>query len=276
MTDPSPVAHSIRSADGLRLRILQWPAPAADADPVLLVHGLAEHGGRYDHVAAALTAAGYRVSLVELRGHGLSEGRRGHVSRWQDYVDDLAAALALLRDPVHLVAHSMGGLVALDALRGPVADRVRSVALSNPLMGVAFDPPKLKDAAAGLLSRVLPTLPLSNELDVAAISRDPAVVAAYQADALVYATITPRWYRQMLAARARVFEHASRYKTPMLAMLGTADAICDHRATVRLAQAWGGAGGQVRLYDGLYHELFNEPERDRVLADLVDWLDARE
>ncbi|NOY26433.1 MAG: alpha/beta hydrolase [Oligoflexia bacterium] len=173
--------HSIQSADGTRLRVVQWAPEATPTAEVLLLHGLAEHAGRYPHVAAALTAAGYHVTFVELRGHGNSEGRRGAIQSWGDYVADLQAAADFVRKPFFLVAHSMGGLVALDALRGPSAmhDQVRALALSDPLTGLAVIPPKLLDMAKHWLSKLVPNLHIKNPLDPAQVSRDPEVVRAY-------------------------------------------------------------------------------------------------
>lgn len=265
--------HSIQSRDGTRLRLVQW-TPDNSRGEVLLLHGLAEHAGRYAHVARALTAAGWRVTLLELRGHGKSEGKPGAVSRWSEYVEDLQAAADFLRKPFVLVAHSMGGLVALDALRGPLRGQVQALALSNPLTGVAVVPPKLLSMAKVVLSKVLPQLALKNPLDPKDISRDPAVVAAYIADPLVFSTIRPRWVTEMEAAIERVHAHAGRYDLPLLAMIGTGDRICDHSAMLKLADGWGSPQVSRKIYEGLFHEIFNEPEQDRVLAELVQWLDG--
>lgn len=270
--------HSIQSKDGTRLRLVQW-TPDHSRGEILLVHGLAEHAGRYGHVAQALNAAGWRVTLLELRGHGKSEGKPGAVSTWSEYVEDLQAAADFLRKPFVLVAHSMGGLVALDALRGPLRSKVQALALSNPLTGVAVVPPKLLNLAKVVLSKLLPQLPLKNPLDPKDISRDPAVVAAYIADPLVFTSIRPRWATEMEAAIERVQAHAGRYDLPLLAMIGTGDRICDHKAMLRLADAWGSPPGESprvsrQVYEGLFHEIFNEPEQERVLADLVQWLDG--
>jgi acylglycerol lipase len=265
--------HSIQSKDGTRLRLVQW-APDLVRGEVLLVHGLAEHAGRYAHVARALNAAGWRVSLLELRGHGKSEGKPGALTRWSEYVEDLQAAADFLRKPFVLVAHSMGGLVALDALRGPLRDQVQALALSNPLTGVVVVAPRLLSMAKVVLSKLLPQLPLKNPLDPQTISRDPAVVAAYIADPLVFSTIRPRWATEMEAAIERVHAHAGSYDLPLLVMLGTGDRICDHRAMLKLAEGWGGPKVSRQVYEGLYHEIFNEPERERVLADLVQWLEG--
>jgi alpha-beta hydrolase superfamily lysophospholipase len=258
------------SADGTPLRGARWGG--ADRD-VLLVHGLAEHVGRYGHVAEALVQAGWRVTFVELRGHGQSGGRRGHVERWSRYTEDVAAAAAQIGRPFVLVAHSMGGLVALDAVRTGLQPACRAVALSNPLLGTAFPPPKVKLAAARVLTRLLPSLPLRNELDPRLISRDAEVVRAYEADPLVFNTITPRWGTEMLAAQARVKAAAPAMRIPLRMMVSDKDGICDHEAGLALAKSWGGPV-QTAVYPGLYHELFNEPEKARVLADLVAWLNT--
>ncbi len=265
-----PEMHTLRSTDGTALRVARWGS--ADRD-VLIVHGLAEHAGRYEHVAAALVAAGWRVTLLELRGHGRSEGRRGHVMSWQDYADDVRAAATFVGRPFVLLAHSMGGLVSLSTLLEPMSPAVRALALSNPLLGVKVQAPAIKIKAAKLLSRLLPWLPLSNELDTNAISRDPAVVRAYEADPLVYGKITPRWYTEMLAAQVRVHAAAASYRLPLHLMVSDADQMCDHEAALRLFAAYGGPKSHV-LYPHLYHELFNEPEQKQVLAELIAWLET--
>ena len=259
----------IASADGTPLRVARWGESRRD---LLLVHGLAEHVGRYEHVAAALTKGGYRVTFVELRGHGESGGKPGHVSDWRRYAEDLWAAARTIPDSYAIVAHSMGGLVALDALREALGQPVLGLATSDPLLALAFDPPKLKLAASRLLSRLAPSLSLANELDVKLISRDPEVVRRYEADPLVFDTITPRWFVESVQAQARVKEAAPRMSLPLLMMVGEADGICSPAASKELASRWGGPHA-LKTYPGLYHELFNEPEKETVFADLLAWLD---
>jgi alpha-beta hydrolase superfamily lysophospholipase len=269
---PPPVTWlSAASDDGTRLRLARWGDGDRDA---LLVHGLAEHAGRYTHVAAAMVARGWRVTLVELRGHGESEGARGHTGRWRRYVEDLQTAASTVGRPLVMVAHSMGGAVALDALREPFTPAVRALALSNPALQSAVVAPAWKLKASGLLSKLLPALPLNNEIPTAHLSRDLSVVRAYEADPLVYPKITPRWFTELMAAQQRIFEHAPRYTVPMRLMVGTGDQICAPEGARRLAGAWTGPKDVVE-YPGLYHELFNEPERQQVLDGLLDWMDAR-
>jgi alpha-beta hydrolase superfamily lysophospholipase len=265
---------SAQSKDGTRLNLVRWEPPGEVRADVVLIGGLAEHLGRYDHVAAALTAAGFRVTGVEPRGHGNSDGKRGHVDQWRRYCEDLRAAQYAVDGPHFLVAHSMGGLIALDALRKPVGPEVRGLVLSDPLLRETVAAPRIKVAAAGLLSRFLPRLALSNELDTSAISRDPDVVRRYEQDPLVYSTITPRWFTEMKAAQARVWEGVGAGRVPLLMLVGGGDRICSPDGNREFAERWGGPK-EVRTYPGLYHELMNEPEKDAVLRDIVDWLAGR-
>lgn len=258
---------TIASADGTRLNLSHW---AAEGPPVLLVHGLAEHMGRYDHVAAALNQGGFDVWGLELRGHGHSAGQRGHVGRWTDYGDDVHAALAHIDAPAFVVAHSMGGLVLTSVLLDR-PDGIRAAVLSNPLFGTSFEPPKIKVAAGKVLTHIWPTLSLPNELDTSHISRDQSEVDKYVADKLVYSVITPRWGTEMMDAQADVLSRPGDLKTPTLLLSGSDDKICSSPK----AQEWAGkAGADIKVYDGYYHELFNEPPAERavVLADLVAWL----
>jgi alpha-beta hydrolase superfamily lysophospholipase len=258
----------ITSADGTKLRI----GRSGEGDKnILIVPGLAEHLGRYDHVVAKLTAAGWRCTVVELRGHGESEGKRGHVSQWSEYLDDVRAAAAAVGGPFVILGHSMGGLVALDAAIDGLGQEVTGLALSDPNVAVAVEAPAIKLLAARLLSKLAPGVSLSNELDVNTISRDPEVVRAYKADTLVFSTVTPRWYTEMVKSQERVIAHAPQYTVPLLMLLGEGDVICDWKASAALARNWGGAA-ETKTYPELYHEIFNEPEKDQVLDDLVTWL----
>lgn len=263
------------SADGTKLRLGRWGQPGRN---ILLVHGLAEHLGRYQHVGEALGNAGWQVTAVELRGHGESEGRRGHVDAWMQYIEDFQAAAAAAGadgNPLVVVAHSMGGLVSLDALRTPVHPPVQAVALSNPLIEAAVTVPKWKLSLSGVLSKLLPRLALGNELNTHDLSRSPEIVQAYEQDTLVYSTVTPRWFTEHRGAIARIKAHAPRYTVPLRMMVGTEDRICNHEAALTFARQWGGAQTPA-VYDGWYHELFNEPERETLLAELVAWLDGLE
>ena len=268
-TSLQPTWLAARSDDATPLRLARWGNGDRD---VLLVHGLAEHAGRYNHVATALVEAGWRVTLVELRGHGKSGGRRGHCGAWHRYVEDVQAAAGAIGRPFAILAHSMGGLVSLDALREPLTPPCRALALSNPLLGLAFEAPAWKVKMSTGLSRLLPWLPVPSGLDTAFLSHDAEVVRAYEADPMVFSSVTPRWFTESQAAMARVNGDPGRTQLPLRLMVSTGDKICDHKVALRLYEGWT-ADKTLAVYDDLYHEIFNEPQKDAILADLVAWLD---
>lgn len=264
---------TLTSRDGTRLAVRRWTGSGDVRAEVVLCHGLAEHMGRYTHVAERLVREGYAVTGFELRGHGHSAGKRGFVRRWSDYTDDLWAVVAEVGKPCFIVAHSMGGLVATDALRAPPCE-VLGLVLSDPLLGVLVKAPPVKVFAGRLLSRILPGLPLGNELDTKLLTHDAEIVRAYDEDPLVFKTITPRWFTEMTAAIERVHGHAPSYRLPMLMLVGEQDKICSPEANYRFSEAYGGADKKLVRYPGLYHEIFNELQREQVFLDLIAWLNA--
>jgi alpha-beta hydrolase superfamily lysophospholipase len=263
---------TIASADGTKLRFVRWEAPPDARGQVLLVGGLAEHMGRYGHVAQALMDGGFAVAGIELRGHGHSGGQRGHVERWERYCEDVRAALDELDGEVTILCHSMGGLVSLETVLGG-APQVKALVISNPLLGVRVQAPKIKEMAGRLMSRIWPTLSLGNELDPSMISRDQATVDAYVADKLVFGTITPRWFTEMEATQQKVKAAAGSFKIPLLMMVSEGDQITDPQAGRDFVASYG-AEAELKEWGELYHELFNELERDQVLAHVVSWLQA--
>lgn len=233
----------------------------------VLVHGLAEHSGRYRHVAEALVGAGYAVYTFDLRGHGQADGFPGKVSAPDEWLDDLDGVLAHVRTtetaPLFLVAHSMGTLVALAYLAERGAGGVRGLVLS----GTAVAPGEA--VIASLSDPDAPGIPPE------AVSRDPQTVRAYAADPLVFnEDVPPECTAAAMLCSQRAFEGASAVSVPALLLHGGGDLICDPSGARDVHEALGSADRTLKIYDGLYHEVFNEPERGRVLADLVAWLDA--
>jgi len=264
-------ALELRSADGTKLKAYRWEPEGTSKADVVLVHGGMEHLGRYTYVGEYLAGRGYRVIGVDLRGHGHSEGKRGHVDRWNQYVEDVRAAIATLEGNYFMVCHSMGGLITLDHLR--TASSVRGVIASAPLLGLAIQAPAVKTMAAKLLSKLVPALSMHNELDGALVCTDQEVVDRYNADPLVFSTITPRWYTEMLAALERVHRFAEKFRTPLYLCYGTEDAIVDTDAIEIFSKQYGGPV-EIKAWPGLFHEIFNEPNKEEVLETACDWLDA--
>lgn len=246
---------------------------------VVIVHGIAEHSGRYAQVGERLASGGYASYAVDHRGHGRSEGGRANINRMSEVVADLDQLIRLSRarhegKPVYLLGHSFGGLVALDYVTSRDVDGTLSgLILSGPLLesGAASTGQRL---AAKVLSAVLPNLGVL-KLDATAVSRDPAVVADYDSDPLNYrGKLKARTGGEMLDAMIRVKVLLSTLKLPMLVLHGTADRLTDPAGSRLIAEGAGSPDVTLKLYDGLYHEVFNEPEKDAVLGDVIEWLRA--
>ena len=270
-------AHStFRTRDGLALSTWHYPSPAPRGR-VVLVHGYAEHVGRYPHVIEALTEAGYDCHALDLRGHGRSEGVRGHVLRFQDYLDDLDLFVAELPQnalPRFLVGHSLGGLLSLRY----VLDRPETfaaLAVSSPYLHLATDVHFLTEAVATAASHLAPTLLTKSPIEAKALSHDPAMVQAYIDDPLVFKTFNARWFFQARKAQEEVLERAGEIRLPVLMMLGSADPIADPERGRQIFPSLGSPDKTLKVYDGFLHEIFNEVGRERVIQDLVEWLAVR-
>ena len=253
--------------------------PDRNIDAVaVLAHGLAEHSGRYLNLAARLTARGVALHAHDMRGHGRSPGSRSYVASFVALVRDLATLTERARArhpglPVTLIGHSFGGAVALHtALDCPAL--IDALVLSAP--AIASDPavPRLKIALGRVLSIVSPRTGILT-LPAAAVSRDPAVVLAYETDPLVHRGAVPaRTLVELLAAMKRIKARAGELRTPTLILHGGEDRLVPLRFNRPVYERLGAADLTIRLYEGLFHEIFNEPEQAEVYADLEAWLDA--
>ena len=265
--------------DGTQLHTQYW-APSAPAEAVvLLVHGYAEHCNRYGGVARTFVNQNARVHAYDHRGYGRSGGRRAYVDSFDTYLDDLDQVLHAVRSqapdrPLFLFGHSMGGLVALKYVleRAP---SLHGLLLSAPALEINPDLAPLLRRIAQVLGQLWPTLPTTRSPDNA-ISRDPAVVADAENDPLNYHGRVPaRTGAEMLRAGSETRAQLHSLRTPFLVVHGTADALTSPRWSRILYERAAAPDKTLRLYDGLYHETFHEPEKETVLADFADWLRAR-
>jgi len=270
----------LRTDDGLELATSQWPAAQPARGTVLLVHGLGEHAARYAAVGALLSQAGWTVEAFDLRGHGRSPGARGAVPRAQAMLSDISQAVQRVRarhdGPLVLLGHSMGGLLAarfvaeaLQSQPAPWSRPVEALALSSP----ALDPGM--SAFQRILLRLgawMPDRALSNGLKPEWISRDPQVVQAYSQDPLVHDRVTPRLVQAIVDDGALVRERAPIWRTPTLLLYAGADRCVAPAGSAAFAEAAPPSVVHTRCYPGLYHEIFQEPEREQVLSELLRWL----
>ncbi len=267
----------LSGAGGLRIHWQSWQPADSPRAVVVIAHGVSEHSDRYVHVANRLVAEGYAVYAIEHRGHGRSEGRRALIDRLDRAVADLDSLVVMAAEehsgsPVFLLGHSMGGALALCyALEHQ--DRLAGLLLSGPLAALEAAPVHMR-ALARVLSALTPGLPLF-EIDASLVSRDPEVVKAYVEDPLVYHGKLPvRTVSELAGAIERFPEAVRAITVPTLLMYGTSDGLCPPEGSEMLAERLGAADLTVKPYEGLYHEILNEPEQDRVLDDMCTWLGA--
>jgi alpha-beta hydrolase superfamily lysophospholipase len=260
---------------------LKWKAWLPEGTPraaIVLAHGYAEHLGRYEAFASDLVARGLAVYALDHWGHGRSDGRYGFVPRFSAFTDgvELLRAEVAARHPgtpLFLVGHSMGGLIAAAHLVTHQSHYAGAI-LSGPAIKAAEEPSRLLILVSRLLSALAPRLGVL-ALDAQGVSRDPAVVAAYRADPLVYTgKMSARLAAEMFDAMAAVRAAAGGITLPILLLHGSADSLTAPAGSQFLFNAVSSTDKQLKLYPGLYHEIFNEPERDGVIGDLAGWVDA--
>lgn len=278
-SDPSLQEDALVTPDGLELFCRTWVPASPARGVVLIVHGYAEHSGRYDHVAHTFVARGARVEAYDQRGYGRSEGRRAYVESFDQYLVDLEQVLERTRArtpniPVFLFGHSMGGLVVLQYILEKDPD-LRGLLLSAPALRINPNLAPILRRLAQVIGWLFPTLPTTRSPEDA-ISRDPAVVEEAKNDPLNYHGRVPaRTGAEMLrvgdSARSRLEE----IDTPFLVVHGTGDTLTSAEWSRRLYARAASEDKTLKLYEGLYHEPFNEPEQDEVLDDLGTWLADR-
>ncbi len=265
-------------SDGLNLYAQGWEPDAPPKAVVCLVHGLGEHSGRYAHVGMVLTQAGCALLGFDLRGHGKSEGPRGHAPSWEVLFSDVDCLLdqAAERYPGKgrfLYGHSLGGSIVLSyALR--CKPKLLGVIATSPGLRTAFEPPRWKLTIGRVLYKVRPQLAMANGLDREGLSHDPAVVRAYNSDPLVHDRVTARLALDMFAAGEEALAQANRFPLPLLLMHGNSDGLTSFRASREFADAAPASKCTFKEWDGLYHELHNEPQQAEVFATMIGWLDA--
>lgn len=266
--------------DGTQFSMRGWePESGAPKAAIAFIHGLGEHTGRYAHVGNALTGSGYALIGFDLRGHGKSGGARGHFPSLHAVMEDIRQFFQQLtrlhpETPQFLYGHSLGALLALAyvlhhnlTLRGVIAT---GAALRSPL-----ETQKAKIALVKSLGSLLPGLIVPSGLDPNTISRDPEVVRKYIADPLIHDKASLGFGRTSLDAIELCFSEAGKFHHPLLIMHGTKDVLCYPSGSedfAKLARE-GGADVTLKLWDGLHHELHNEPEQTDVFRTMIDWLD---
>ena len=257
----------------------QYWLPEGEPKAILFVaHGIAEHSGRYMNVVNHFVPAGYAVYGIDHIGHGKSDGKRVYVERFQDYTKTLKKYFDMIRGwqaekPIFLVGHSMGGLISAAYLLEH-QDELTGAVLSGPGIKVPDNISNAVIFAGKILSVVMPKAGII-QLDAEGICRDPAVVDAYVNDQLVYTgKITARLGAEMLKTMKHVAESAKKIRLPIMILQGGSDKLVDPSGAQFLYDSVSSEDKTINIYDGLYHEVFNEPEHGQVLDDVKVWLES--
>jgi alpha-beta hydrolase superfamily lysophospholipase len=267
--------RSFESGDGLQLYYHAWDVEGARG-VVRIIHGLGEHGARYLPLAEAMREHGIASYAIDLRGHGVSGGVRGHLTRFDEFIADVERFTAETASevPAFLLGHSLGGLIALRSIETGRAGRLAGAILSTPALRLAAPPPPWLRAAAAVLSRVAPEIGFANDIDPADLSRDPEAVAAYRSDPLIHDRITPRLYIEMRKAMRAAAAEAPEVEIPVLLLAPGDDRIAHVPTALAVASRLSG-DVQIRSYPGFYHEALNDRGRETVISDIIGWLEEK-
>jgi len=265
-----------QAPDGVQFYFQSWQPETPPQAVVCLVHGLGEHSGRYAHVAAALNDAGYALLGFDLRGHGKSGGPRGHTPTYDALMVDIGrlldeAAQRFPNKPQFLYGHSLGGNLVLNyALRRK--PQIAGVIATSPAIRVTKPLPASQVALAKVMNKLQPGMQMANGLALDGLARDPEVIRAYTSDPLVHNKISVRLATGMLDAGEWALAHAAEFPLPLLLVHGTEDILTSAKATEEFAAKVPAGLCTLKLWEGFFHETHNEPERAKVLAFMVNWL----
>ena len=268
---------NLRNKKGVNFYVQGWEPPKRPKAVIALIHGFGEHTGRYEHVGEAFNKAGYILIGFDLRGHGKSEGVRGHASSYDALMEDITDFKTLVEVrypnlPYFLYGHSMGGNLVLNYCLRCKPDVVGAI-VTGPWLRLASAPPSLQVRLAKTINNIFPDFAQNSNLETAALSHDQNVVEAYDHDPLVHAQISVRLFVSIYESGLWALDHAEELSIPLLLMHGTADRITSFAASAEFAKA----SGKVttwRPWDGFYHEIHNEPEKVDVIQAMIEWLDT--
>lgn len=266
-------------AAGARIYYQLWQPEASPRALVILVHGAGEHSARYQRLAERFTARGYVVAALDHVGHGKSAGTYGHLDDFDHHIHNVRALQQLAHHefpdlPQVLLGHSMGGLIAANFLLEYQSEFAACV-LSGPAIKTDLEPGWLQMTIIRLLAKFAPTAGVL-QLDASGVSRDPEEVRLYQEDPLVHSgKFSARKVRELFVGMTRIQERAGEIRLPMLILHGGEDSLTTPAGSEFLAEAISSKDKTLTIYPGLYHEIFNEPEREQVFVDVLDWLEPR-
>jgi alpha-beta hydrolase superfamily lysophospholipase len=246
---------------------------------ILIIHGWAEHSGRYEQLMKNLQRAGYGVICPDLRGHGKSSGQRGHVLHWNDYLKDLDAVMqhvsqAFGKNKLFVIGHSMGGVIAI-RFASEFAEKyqIGGLITSGALLKLKMDVAPLKIMMGKFLSKLIPRFSMAQNLKAEDLTRDPEIIRLRDIDPLIHNRVSARWYTELNAEMQSIKKVAPDIKIPVLILHGKIDPINSIEGSEEFFKLVGSTDKRIKLYPGMVHEIFNEIGREIVVSEMVNWLD---
>lgn len=266
-------AYEVKTTDGLSLNVRRWNDEAEQhPKAIVIIHGIGEHQGRYAHVSKYFIKSGYEVYSYDQRGHGLSDGKRGHSPGVESNLDDLDAVLETVQcDHLFLYGHSFGGNVLVNYLLRRSNIRLKAAVLSGAWMWLKKKPSSIEFALAKVMNSIFPSFTQSNQLDVTALSSIEQVGTDYLNDPLVHPKISVGLFMDFYPAGINAIENAGQLKTPTLLIHGEDDSIVDPEGSIEFAKNAEDMT-ELRIYSNTRHELHNDTRAEEVLGGVVEWL----
>jgi len=267
---------SFQGKDGVMLFKQSWLPKEEVKAVILLVHGFAEHSGRYEHVAEFLTSKGIGIETFDLRGHGKSDGRRAFVNSFDEYLSDLDVFYTEVKKqypqmPLFLYGHSMGATISALYVITRSPD-LHGLLLSGISLKTGADISPMLIKMSAIIGKYAPKMK-TTKLDEHSISRDPEVVKNYNEDPLNYRKGIPaRTGLELLTAMQRIQIQMDKIKLPVLIMYGSGDKLCNPEGSIELFEAVSSADKTLKMYPGFYHEIHDDPEKQRVFEDVSGWI----
>lgn len=269
------------SFDGMKLSGYIWEPKDSPKAIINLVHGFGEYSERYDHWAMLFIAKGFAVHAIDYRGHGKSDGRRGHVNQFDDFLNDIDVLVneskKLFPDlPQFIYGHSLGGSIVTNYIIKR-ENNFKGAIIASPWYKLSFDPSAFMLALARVMNKIYPKFTQNSNLEVKALSHDKKIVDAYIADSLVHEKISAGMFYEIYNAGHWVLENENKLNIPVLIQHGNDDNITLHKASKELAEKAKVLKKDItyKEWDGLYHELHNELEKDKVFEFVVKWLEKK-
>ncbi len=264
-------------ADGLKLFFQRWGVPQSSEPVLVFIHGMAEHSDRYRFPVEYFAPKGFTVYAMDLRGHGNSGGRRAYADSLDQFLEDIHAFLKMIHDrepgkKIFLVGHSFGGQLVLNyGVR--YQNGLKGILVSSPNIRLKLQLPFIKRLAAPILSCLIPTLSMGNELDASLVSHDTSIVKSYATDKKVLRKITARLGDIILENHMKIMELAPNLHVPIFMMHAGDDLICSPEGTKDFFDLIPSKDKSLKIYKGYYHELFNETGREQVFKDMEQWIE---